>query len=155
MTMRPLPPLPRGPADEPGRRVRDEVTIGILAALPVEGAAMASLIDDARLFSFSEDPHDYRVGSLPSNDPGRPHRVAMAVLSRDGTRHAAATCADLLRTFPYVRCVVMIGIAGGIPSVAEPDKCGSATWWWPPRSSTTAPTGRSRADAAPAARPRG
>jgi nucleoside phosphorylase len=122
MTMRPVPPAPRGPADEPGRRVRDEVTIGILAALPVEGAAMASLIEDARLFSFAEDPHDYRVGSLPSNDPERPHRVAMAVLSHDGTRHAAASCADLLRTFPCVRCVVMIGIAGGIPSVTEPDK---------------------------------
>ena len=122
MTMRPVPPAPRSPADEPGRRVRDEVTIGILAALPVEGAAMASLIEDARLFSFAEDPHDYRVGSLPSNDPGRPHRVAMAVLSQDGTRHAAASCADLLRTFPCVRCVVMIGIAGGIPSVTEPDK---------------------------------
>lgn len=122
MTMRPLPPSPRGPADEPSRRVRDEVTIGILAALPVEGAAMASLIDDARLFSFSDDPHNYRVGSLPSNDPSRPHRVAMAVLSQDGTRHAAATCADLLRTFPYVRCVVMVGIAGGIPSVTDPDK---------------------------------
>jgi nucleoside phosphorylase len=122
MTMRPLPPAPRGPADEPDGRVRDEVTIGILTALPVEGAAMASLIEDTRLFSFDEDPHDYRVGSLPSNDPDRPHRVAMAVLSRYGTRYAAATCADLLRTFPNVRCVVMVGIAGGIPSVREPDK---------------------------------
>jgi nucleoside phosphorylase len=122
MTMPPVPPPTRDAADDPAARVRDEVTIGILAALPIEGAAMESLIDDARLFSFADDPHNYRVGSMPSNDPGRPHRVAMVVLSQDGTRHAAATCADLLRTFPCVRCVVMTGIAGGIPSVTEPDK---------------------------------
>jgi nucleoside phosphorylase len=122
MVMRPPPPSPRGTADEPVRRVREEVTIGILTALPVEGAAMASLIEDARLVSFAEDPHLYRVGSLPSNDPARPHRVAMTVLSQYGTRYAAATCANLLRTFPNVGCVVMVGIAGGVPSVREPDK---------------------------------
>ena len=122
MTVRPFPPSPSGPADEPGRGVRDEVTIGILTALPIEGAAMASLIQDPRLFSFEDDPRDYRVGSLPSNNPARPHRVAMTVLSQYGTRRAAATCSDLLRTFPNVRCVVMVGIAGGIPNPARPDK---------------------------------
>ncbi|NMO49802.1 5'-methylthioadenosine/S-adenosylhomocysteine nucleosidase [Actinoplanes sp. TBRC 11911] len=118
MATQPLPPPPDSAAGE----VRNGVTIGILAALPVEGAAMASLIDDERPLMHAEDPNHYVVGTLPSNDAGRPHGVAMAVLSQDGTRHAAARCANLLRTFPNVHCVVMVGIAGGIPNVAAPEK---------------------------------
>ncbi len=103
-------------------RVTDEVTIGILAALPVEGAAIARLIDDLRPFQAGDDPSTYRIGQLPSSDPARPHRVALAVLPRDGTRYAAMMCTNLLRTFPGVRCVIMMGIAGGIPRPNEPAK---------------------------------
>src|SRR5688500_142220 len=73
-----------------------EVTIGILAALPVEGAAMARLIDGLQPFEAADDPNTYRVGALPSNDPARPHRIALAVLPRDGTRYAASMCTNLL-----------------------------------------------------------
>src|SRR6266545_1867454 len=111
-----------GPIDEPGWDNRDEVTIGILTALPVEGAAMASLLDGQRRFSAPGDPNNYRLGELPSNDPQLPHRVALVVLPRDGTRQAAAVCNDLIRTFPRVRCVTMVGVAGGIPRPLEPPR---------------------------------
>ena len=108
-------PSPGIPSGEPGRRLRDAVTSGIVAALPVEAAAMAALVDDLRPFHMPEDPNNYRVGRLPSDDPDRPHRVALAILPRDGTRQAAVSCTNLLRTFPGIQCVLMSGIAGGIP----------------------------------------
>jgi nucleoside phosphorylase len=103
MATQPLPPSPESAAGE----VRNGVTIGI---------------EDERPLMHAEDPNHYVVGSLPSNDATRPHGVAMAVLSQDGTRHAAARCANLLRTFPNVHCVVMVGIAGGIPNVGRPER---------------------------------
>lgn len=99
---------------------QEQVTIGVLAALPVEGVAMAKLIDRVRIQDFPGDPNTYRVGSLPSRDPSRPHGIALAVLPRDGTRSAANVCTNLLRTFPNVRSVIMMGIAGGVPRLDKP-----------------------------------
>ncbi|WP_245594729.1 hypothetical protein [Actinospica robiniae] len=74
------------------------------------------------IVSIDEDPNRYRVGYLRSSDTARPHRVALVTMPQDNTRNAAATCTDLLRTFQSVRCVLMIGIAGGIPSPRRPEQ---------------------------------
>jgi nucleoside phosphorylase len=97
-----------------------DVTIGIIAALPVEGAAMVALIRDLELLHIDDDPNDYRVGYLDSADAGRPHRVVLTTLPFDNTRNAATVSTDLIRTFTGVRCVVMCGIAGGIPAPDDP-----------------------------------
>lgn len=99
-----------------------DATIGIIAALPVEGAAMGALIKGLRRFQSDDDPNDYRVGYLDSTDAGRPHRVVLAALPQDNTRNAAVVCTDLIRTFPDVRCIVMTGIAGGIPAPDRPER---------------------------------
>jgi nucleoside phosphorylase len=98
------------------------VTIGIIAALPVEGAAMAALISDPLATRLPDDPNEYQVGHLDSSEPGRPHRVALTTMARDNTRMAAMTCTDMLRTFPGIRCVVMTGIAGGVPAPEQPER---------------------------------
>jgi hypothetical protein len=77
------------------RRPREDVTIGILAALPVEGAAMLSLSDDLRDFRVPDDLNLYRLGSLPSKLPDRPHGVALLMLPRDGAPRRRAP--DLTR----------------------------------------------------------
>jgi nucleoside phosphorylase len=99
-----------------------DVTIGIIAALPVEGAAMGALISGLDTVRIEGDPNDYRVGHLDSTDPARPHRVVLTTMPRDNTRSAAAICTDLIRTFTSVRCVVMIGVAGGVPSPERPER---------------------------------
>jgi len=99
-----------------------DVTIGIIAALPVEGAAMAALITNPVAVRVDGDPNDYRVGHLDSLEPARPHRVVLTTMVQDNTRNAATTCTDLLRTFPGIRCVIMTGIAGGVPSLARPER---------------------------------
>jgi nucleoside phosphorylase len=99
-----------------------EVTIGIVAALPIEGAAMERLIEDAQRYSVEGDPNNYRIGLLPSGDSGRPHRVALTTLPLDNTRNAATACTNLIRSFPSVRCIVVTGIAGGVPSPNDPSR---------------------------------
>lgn len=99
---------------------RDDVTIGIVAALPVESAAIMNLIADTAETRYEGDPNDYRVGHLDSAVPGRPHRVVLTVMANDNTRNAATVCTDMLRTFPRIRCVVLTGIAGGVPAPDQP-----------------------------------
>lgn len=101
---------------------RDDVTIGIVAALPVESAAMVNLIVEPGEIRYDGDPNDYRVGHLPSAVPGRPHRVVLTVMPMDNTRNAATVCTDMLRTFPRIRCVALTGIAGGVPAPDRPGR---------------------------------
>jgi nucleoside phosphorylase len=97
-------------------------TIGIVTALPVEGAAVRHLVDDLQPARGIDDPNHYHCGWLPSADAGRPHRIVTTVLPHDGTRNASAICTDLLRSFHTVRCVVICGIAGGIPAAQTPER---------------------------------
>jgi len=110
------PPFRRSTGRLPG-----EISIGIVTALAIECAAIRLLTDDLRRHTVLGDRNYYHVGGIPSVDPDRPHRVVLTVLPEDGTRNAAAVCAGLLRSFPTVRCVVMCGIAGGVPGPCRPD----------------------------------
>lgn len=115
------PTSPETPIDDRGWQPQ-EVTIGILTALVPEARAMASLVDDAQTYHDPGDRNTYRVGTVPSVDPARPHRIALLVMPRDGTQQAASCCANMLRTFPGIQTVVMTGIAGGIPRPDQPAK---------------------------------
>ncbi|WP_433385196.1 hypothetical protein ACQPZX_11225 [Actinoplanes sp. CA-142083] len=100
----------------------DEVTIGILTALACETNAVVSLLDDVGGYDDPQDQNHYRTGSLPSTDAARPHGVAVLMMSRDNTRSAAYYCANMLRTFPGIQIVIMVGIAGGLPRPQTPDR---------------------------------
>jgi nucleoside phosphorylase len=118
---------PDGPLPADLLRVFDAMSgidIGIVTALPVECAAVQMLVDGLRDRPVSDDPHHYCSGSLPSKDPNRPHGVVVALQTRDGTRNAASTCTDMIRSFPEVREIVMCGIAGGIPIAKWPIRLG-------------------------------
>ncbi|MEU8080302.1 hypothetical protein AB0B31_33205 [Catellatospora citrea] len=98
----------------------NDVRYGIVTALPIEYAAARSLLDDPRQPTLPHAHDSYLVGDLPSRAEGRPHAVALTMLAHDGTRSAAAACTNLLATFPSIRCVLMLGIAGGIPRADDP-----------------------------------
>src|SRR5262249_4475507 len=61
-------------------------------------------------------------GWVPSRDPDRPHRVVVATQVQDGTRNAAAICTNMARSFPSLRCIVMSGIAAGVPAPRAPER---------------------------------
>lgn len=101
---------------------RHDVRVGIVTALPVECAAVRLVVEDLHDGHVSGDPNHYLAGWLPSKEDDRPHRVVVAMQTQDGTRNAAAICTDLTRSFPGVRCVIMCGIAGGVPAPAAPQR---------------------------------
>jgi nucleoside phosphorylase len=99
----------------------EEITVGLVTALPVESAAVRKVVDGLeRLPPTAGDRNHYHRGEIPSTVPDQPHRVVLGTLARDGNGNASALCTDLLRSFPTVRCVVLCGIAGGVPDLAKP-----------------------------------
>lgn len=99
-----------------------EPTFGIVTALPEEFAAMSSFIGNQRRAHVAGDPADYTLGTLPSSDPTRAHRVVLTLLGETGNDAAASATANLLRSYPSVRCLLMVGIAAGVPDPARPER---------------------------------
>jgi nucleoside phosphorylase len=93
-----------------------KVTIGIVTAVPIEHAALREVLVDPHDHQEAGDPKWYCVGTVPSSVPGVPHRVATTLQTRDGTRDAAASVTNLIRSFPSLRSILMCGIAAGVPA---------------------------------------
>jgi nucleoside phosphorylase len=90
-------------------------TVGIVAALPEEHVPMEALLLGARREDVAGDRAAYRRGALPSRDPARAHQVVLTLSGDTGNSPAADACTNLLRSFPSVGYVLMVGIAAGVP----------------------------------------
>src|ERR1700678_2941177 len=88
---------------------------GILTALPEEFAAMRSFIVDQERANVLGDRADYVIGTVPSADGCRAHEVVLTMLGETGNDAAAGACTNMLRSYPSVRCLLMVGIAAGVP----------------------------------------
>jgi nucleoside phosphorylase len=97
-----------------------EPAVALVTAMPEEYAAMAELLDDAAERTIDGDDAPYLAGSLPSAGGGPPHSVVLTMLGGTGTIDAGANVAHLLRSFPSVREVLMVGITAGVPSPGNP-----------------------------------
>jgi nucleoside phosphorylase len=95
---------------------------GIVTALPKEFAAMRAMLDEPQAHAVDGDPNDYVIGSIPAFDGSGEHRVVVTLLKKAGNNPASAAAVNLLRSFPSTEDVLMVGIAGGIPNPAHPDK---------------------------------
>jgi nucleoside phosphorylase len=102
------------------RRADAEPSVGILTAMPVEFHAMRALLDDRHDAAVPVDRAHYVRGVLPSHDPEWPHRVVLAQTGATGTTAAADAATNMYRSFPSVTCLVMTGIAAGVPDPANP-----------------------------------
>jgi nucleoside phosphorylase len=94
---------------------------GILTALPEEFAAMRSVTDDPQLTTVEGDRADYIIATMPSAGGGA-HAVALTMLGETGNDAAASACTNLLRSYPSVRCLLITGIAAGIPDPGRPQR---------------------------------
>src|SRR5215472_17648757 len=88
---------------------------GIFTALPEEFAAMRSFIDNPQWANVDGDRADYLIGTMPSAGRSRAHTVALTLLGDTGNDAAASACTNLLRSYRSVRCLLMAGIAAGVP----------------------------------------
>jgi internalin A len=110
---------PERPAFQAGgtqERKNTDVTIGIITALPKEYVAMKTLLGDCEDYHVpgSGAGRRYVLGRIPSRHGGV-HRVALA-LADMGTNIASARATLLLEHFPAVDAILMVGIAGAVPS---------------------------------------
>jgi nucleoside phosphorylase len=113
----------RGTGRQAGHRARVTApAFGILTALPGEFAAMRSFIDDPRRANVEDDRADYLIGTMPSADSGRPHTVALTILGETGNDAAACASANLLRSYRSVRCLLVAGVAAGVPAPGRPGR---------------------------------
>jgi nucleoside phosphorylase/NTP pyrophosphatase (non-canonical NTP hydrolase) len=94
------------------------VRIGIVTALPKEFAAMRMMLDEEAPMAKTGDPNDYVLGRIQSTVSGIDHLVVVTLLKEIGNNSAASAATNLLRSFPKVEDILMVGIAGGIPSPA-------------------------------------
>lgn len=93
--------------------------IGIVTALPLEFAAMKAMLDSPTDYRAEHDPNDCIVGTIPSRDGRSVHTIAVTLLKAMGNNSAAASASHLLRSFPKVEDVLMVGICGAIPTFTE------------------------------------
>ncbi|ETS77442.1 hypothetical protein PFICI_11316 [Pestalotiopsis fici W106-1] len=94
-------------------------TIAWIAALPIERAAATALLDDRHdapegFHQHSSDENSYTWGRIGE------HNIVIASLPAGvyGLASAATTALDLIRSLPYIRIGLLVGIGGGI---ARPD----------------------------------
>lgn len=97
--------------------INDEsVSLVVVTALPIEQAAVKRILDDVDAeidgFIFGS----VSVGGVVA------HRLAVGILPQAGNTSAAAVVSDWSARFPNARHVVMVGIAGGIPSPNDPER---------------------------------
>ncbi|MBP2321925.1 nucleoside phosphorylase [Kibdelosporangium banguiense] len=69
-----------------------------------------------------DDPAQYTLGTLPSTDDQLHHHVALTMLGDTATNAASNGCANMVRSFPSINVVVMVGIAAGVPAVNRPER---------------------------------
>ncbi|KAK8069245.1 hypothetical protein PG994_005861 [Apiospora phragmitis] len=103
-------------SDQTGSNKRNAkiYNIGWIAALPLELAAARAIRDEkhGRPNSFKKNPNDHN-----SYDWGKigDHYVVLTSLPSAGIGAAAAAAAAMTTSFRHLRCVLMVGIGGGIP----------------------------------------
>ncbi|KAK6540912.1 hypothetical protein TWF694_008296 [Orbilia ellipsospora] len=96
---------------------QDSYTIGWICALPLEMAASRAMLDGihADLRNSADDHNGYIFGSIGD------HNVVMACLPSGiyGTTPAALVASQMQSSFPSIRFYLMVGIGGGVPSLAD------------------------------------
>jgi len=83
--------------------------LAIVTALPKEFAAAQIMLDQHDDITVPGDSVRYTVGSIG------PHPVVVTLLPKMGNNLASSVSSNLLRSFPGVGDILMVGIAGGIP----------------------------------------
>lgn len=88
-----------------------EYTIGCICALVTEAVALRTFLDDEHELPDQNDDNNYTAGSIGA------HKIVIATLpfGSYGISEAAGVIRDMVRSFPNLRCCLMVGIGGGAP----------------------------------------
>ncbi|KAL9078643.1 MAG: hypothetical protein Q9157_002442 [Trypethelium eluteriae] len=100
----------------------DHFTVGWICALEIEVIAALEMLDK-RYIDFTpktneSDWNSYRCGRI------RDHMLIIASPPQYGPIQAAQCATHMVHAFPHIRTVLMVGIGGGIPSMAHDIRLG-------------------------------
>lgn len=99
-------------------RPDENVTIGVVTALPIEYATVCAQLENVRDYAGRWTTHQYRIGTIPSVVGGE-HVVAVAKCGI-GNNLAALRTLSLTNEFPNLSSILMVGIAGAVPNPISP-----------------------------------
>ncbi len=93
--------------------------IGIVVALPKEWAAAVRVADKQEPFFHPLEDVTYHVLTIGTSP--RAHHVVLALCPKMGNSASAIAATAMLKDFPRIADIIMLGIAGGIPNVDDPE----------------------------------
>lgn len=98
-------------------------TIGIVTALQIELRAVKHILDNLRIDSKREpdSPYEEYLHGTIASDHGKEHHVVAALVGK-GNQKAAVRVTTLLRQYPSIDEIFMVGIAGGVPDPRDVKK---------------------------------
>ncbi|KAJ5675531.1 Pfs NACHT and ankyrin domain protein [Penicillium macrosclerotiorum] len=111
-----LPERPKAPHDSGLLTLRhDHYTIAWICRLPIEMVAAQVMLDENHesLPTHADDSNTYILGSI------KRHNVAIVYLPLGNDGNVADFIASMKRTFTAIRVELMVGIGGGVPSMAD------------------------------------
>jgi nucleoside phosphorylase len=97
----------------------EDYTIGCICALSIEAVALRAFLDEEHTcpelpstHAATQDRNVYTTGSIGG------HKIAVGTLpfGRYGVSQATGVIENMIRSFPNLRCCLMVGIGGGAPS---------------------------------------
>jgi nucleoside phosphorylase len=95
----------------------DDYTVAWICALHIEMAAARAMIDEQHddLPRRVNDTNSYILGTMQR------HNIVIACLPTEqyGTNNAASVLSNMKSTFPKIRIGLMVGIGGGVPTMAD------------------------------------
>ncbi len=83
---------------------------------------MWSLLDDPLDRYVNPDLARYTVGTVPGVADQPSHAAALTMLGATATNAAADGCANMIRSYPSIKVVIMVGVAAGVPQVHRPEQ---------------------------------
>lgn len=100
----------------------EDIKIGIITALPKEYAAIKMMLKNGKehFFEGKGAGHRFFVGELKSANGGI-HKVALGLCGM-GNNKASIRAMSMQNHFQNIESIIMVGIAGGIPSPNDSEK---------------------------------
>lgn len=123
-----LAAIPREVAAQARDRVKGakrRIRIGIITALPLEAAAVAAVLGENGVtlpIEARKTQVTYSVHVFRSTLDDREIEVVVALANQMGNNAAAVTAASLLMDFERIDDLLVVGIAGGMPTPAIPQQ---------------------------------
>jgi nucleoside phosphorylase/tetratricopeptide (TPR) repeat protein len=118
----PMRAVDEGTATTPMERAR-QASIGLITALPKEFASMRALLLKPMTIALRRGGSRtrYVVGSIPSEHGGE-HTVLLTMSPEMGNNSAASRATAMLFDFDNITDIIMVGIAGGVPSPSNAEE---------------------------------